>query len=46
MLRLVLPKGSLEKATMELFSDADLAVKSADRMSSTGRASTTRGSER
>ena len=27
MLRLVLPKGSLEKATMELFSDADLAVR-------------------
>jgi ATP phosphoribosyltransferase len=26
MLRLVLPKGSLEKATMELFKDADLAV--------------------
>ena len=26
MLRLVLPKGSLEKATMELFADADLAV--------------------
>ncbi|HKY17026.1 MAG TPA: ATP phosphoribosyltransferase, partial [Microthrixaceae bacterium] len=27
MLRLVLPKGSLEKATLELFSDADLAVR-------------------
>jgi ATP phosphoribosyltransferase len=27
LLRLVLPKGSLEKATMELFSDADLAVR-------------------
>lgn len=27
MLRLVLPKGSLEKATLELFSDVDLAVK-------------------
>ena len=27
MLRLVLPKGSLEKATMELFSEADLAVR-------------------
>jgi ATP phosphoribosyltransferase len=26
MLRLVLPKGSLEKATLDLFSDADLAV--------------------
>jgi ATP phosphoribosyltransferase len=26
MLRLVLPKGSLEKATLELFADADLAV--------------------
>jgi ATP phosphoribosyltransferase len=26
MLRLVLPKGSLEKATLQLFSDADLAV--------------------
>jgi ATP phosphoribosyltransferase len=26
MLRLVLPKGSLEKATMQLFADADLAV--------------------
>ena len=26
MLRLVLPKGSLEKATLELFEDADLAV--------------------
>src|SRR5271170_3850885 len=26
MLRLVLPKGSLEKATFQLFSDADLAV--------------------
>ena len=26
MLRLVLPKGSLEKATVELFADADLAV--------------------
>ncbi len=26
MLRLVLPKGSLEKATLALFSDADLAV--------------------
>ena len=26
MLRLVLPKGSLERATLELFSDADLAV--------------------
>ncbi len=26
VLRLVLPKGSLEKATLELFSDADLAV--------------------
>ncbi len=27
MLRLVLPKGSLEKATLELFADADLAVR-------------------
>lgn len=27
MLRLVLPKGSLEKATLELFRDADLSVK-------------------
>jgi ATP phosphoribosyltransferase len=27
LLRLVLPKGSLEKATLELFSDADLAVR-------------------
>ncbi len=27
MLRLVLPKGSLEKATMDLFSEADLAVR-------------------
>jgi ATP phosphoribosyltransferase len=27
MLRLVLPKGSLEKATLQLFSDADLAVR-------------------
>ncbi len=26
MLRLVLPKGSLERATMQLFEDADLAV--------------------
>jgi hypothetical protein len=26
MLRLVLPKGSLEKATFQLFSDADLAI--------------------
>src|SRR5215470_19492403 len=26
MLRLVLPKGSLEKATLQLFEDADLAV--------------------
>ncbi|HAS12652.1 MAG TPA: ATP phosphoribosyltransferase, partial [Acidimicrobiaceae bacterium] len=26
MLKLVLPKGSLEKATMELFADADLQV--------------------
>src|SRR5918995_6319990 len=26
MLRLVLPKGSLEEATMQLFEDADLAV--------------------
>src|SRR4051812_27909655 len=26
MLRIVLPKGSLEKATLELFTDADLAV--------------------
>ena len=26
MLRLVLPKGSLEQATMQLFEDADLAV--------------------
>src|SRR5258705_9018577 len=26
MLRLVLPKGSLERATLELFADADLAV--------------------
>ncbi len=26
MLRLVLPKGSLEKATMQLFADADLAI--------------------
>ena len=26
MLKLVLPKGSLEKATLELFADADLAV--------------------
>ena len=29
MLRLVLPKGSLEKATLELFDDADLAVRRA-----------------
>ncbi len=27
MLRLVLPKGSLEKATFELFADADLAIR-------------------
>ncbi|MGH9054970.1 MAG: ATP phosphoribosyltransferase, partial [Acidimicrobiales bacterium] len=26
MLRLVLPKGSLERATLELFEEADLAV--------------------
>ena len=26
MLRIVLPKGSLEKATLELFADADLSV--------------------
>ena len=26
MLRIVLPKGSLERATMQLFEDADLAV--------------------
>ncbi|MCU1377299.1 MAG: hypothetical protein JWN29_282, partial [Acidimicrobiales bacterium] len=26
MLKLVLPKGSLEKATLSLFEDADLAV--------------------
>ena len=26
MLRLVLPKGSLEKSTLELFSEADLPV--------------------
>ena len=26
MLRLVLPKGSLERATMQLFEDADLGV--------------------
>jgi len=26
MLRLVLPKGSLERATLQLFEDADLAV--------------------
>ena len=27
MLRLVLPKGSLEKATLELFKEADLEVR-------------------
>ena len=31
MLRLVLPKGSLERATLELFEAADLTVAEADR---------------
>ncbi len=39
MLRLVLPKGSLEAATLALFAAADLAVP-APRMSTTGPPST------
>jgi ATP phosphoribosyltransferase len=33
MLRLVLPKGSLERATLDLFEAADLAVQRSDRKS-------------
>ena len=41
MLRLVLPKGSLERATLQLFEDADLAVVRGPRTWPTGPASTT-----
>ena len=44
MLRLVLPKGSLEQATLQLFEDADLGGAVAARTSTTGRRSTTRAS--
>ena len=46
MLRLVLPKGSLEKATLDLFEAADLPVSPLVDASTTRRPSTTRGSSR
>ena len=46
VLKLVLPKGSLEKATLELFEAADLAGRSARRRSTTRPRSTTPASTR
>ena len=46
MLRLVLPKGSLERATLQLFEDADLAVVARLRRRLPRHASTTRASTR
>jgi ATP phosphoribosyltransferase len=45
MLRLVLPKGSLERATMQLFEDADLAVSRASDVAYRGRIADSRISE-